>query len=160
MAEEVMRDPEAARAAGLWMTGEDVCMNCHKQKGTHVAVLGSPKFDVQEAMNVLRSRKYSRASVFDHDGILGGHPEAAKIPGVEASTGALGHGPSVALGMALAARLRGQNHRVFAVTGDGEINEGSVWEAAMTAGKHGLDIRRGLFLLPYFFRITVQFGIN
>jgi len=73
------------------------------------------------------------------DGILGGHPEAAKIPGVEASTGALGHGPSVALGMALAARMRKQSHRVFAVTGDGEINEGAVWEAAMTAGKHGLD---------------------
>ena len=73
------------------------------------------------------------------DGILGGHPEASKIPGVEASTGALGHGPSIALGMALAARLSGRRHRIFVVTGDGEINEGSVWEAAMAAGKHGLD---------------------
>jgi transketolase len=73
------------------------------------------------------------------DGILGGHPEAAKIPGIEASTGALGHGPSIGLGMALAAKMRGASHRVFVVTGDGEINEGSVWEAAMTAGKHGLD---------------------
>lgn len=74
-----------------------------------------------------------------YDGILGGHPEAAKIPGVEASTGALGHGPSIGLGMALAARMRGASHRVFVVTGDGEINEGSVWEAAMMAGKHGVD---------------------
>ena len=73
------------------------------------------------------------------DGILGGHPEAAKIPGVEASTGALGHGPSIGLGMALAARMRGDDTRVVVVTGDGEINEGSVWEAAMMAGKHGLD---------------------
>ena len=73
------------------------------------------------------------------DGILGGHPEAAKIPGVEASTGALGHGPSIGLGMALAARMQRADHRVFVVTGDGEINEGAVWEAAMMAGKHGLD---------------------
>ncbi len=73
------------------------------------------------------------------DGILGGHPDAGKVPGVEASTGALGHGPSIAVGMALGARLQGRDNRVFVVTGDGEINEGSVWEAAMSAGKHGLD---------------------
>ena len=73
------------------------------------------------------------------EGILGGHPEAAKVPGVEASTGALGHGPSIGLGMALAAKMRGAQHRVIVVTGDGEINEGSVWEAAMTASKHKLD---------------------
>ena len=73
------------------------------------------------------------------EGILGGHPDAGKVPGIEASTGALGHGPSIAVGMAVAAKLQGAAHRVFAVTGDGEINEGSVWEAAMTAGKYQLD---------------------
>lgn len=67
---------------------------------------------------------------------LGGHPEAAKIPGVEFSTGALGHGLSVGLGMALAARMQKRPSRVFVVMGDGEINEGSVWEAAMSAAKH------------------------
>jgi transketolase len=72
------------------------------------------------------------------DSILGGHPEAGKIPGVEASTGALGHGLSVGVGMALAARMQGRDSRVFVVTGDGEINEGSVWEAALCAGKHKL----------------------
>ena len=72
------------------------------------------------------------------DSILGGHPEHGKIPGVEASTGALGHGLSVGLGMALAARMQKRDTRVFVVTGDGEINEGSVWEAAMCAGKHRL----------------------
>jgi transketolase len=72
------------------------------------------------------------------DSFLGGHPEAGKIPGVEASTGALGHGFPIGLGMALAARIRGADTRVFVVMGDGEINEGSVWEAAMCAGKHGL----------------------
>jgi transketolase len=72
------------------------------------------------------------------DSFLGGHPEAGKVPGVEASTGALGHGLPIGLGMALAARIRKADTRVFVVMGDGEINEGSVWEAAMCAGKHGL----------------------
>lgn len=74
-----------------------------------------------------------------HDGLLGGHPEAGKIPGVEASTGALGHGLSIGIGMALAARLKKRDTRIFVAMGDGEINEGSVWEAAMSAGKHKLS---------------------
>jgi len=73
------------------------------------------------------------------DGILGGHPERGKVPGVEASTGSLGHGLSIGLGMALAARMDGRPWRVFVLLGDGECDEGSVWEAAMCAGKHGLD---------------------
>lgn len=73
------------------------------------------------------------------DSILGGHPEANKIPGVEASTGALGHGLSIGVGMALAARIQKRDSRVFIVMGDGEINEGSVWEAAMSAHKHKLS---------------------
>jgi transketolase len=73
------------------------------------------------------------------DSILGGHPEAGKVPGVEASTGALGHGLSIGVGMALAARIQKRDSRVIVVMGDGEINEGSVWEAAMCAGKHRLS---------------------
>jgi transketolase len=72
------------------------------------------------------------------DSILGGHPEAGKIPGVEASTGALGHGLSIGVGMALAARIEQRDSRVVVVMGDGEINEGSVWEAALCTGKHRL----------------------
>ena len=72
------------------------------------------------------------------DALLGGHPEFG-VPGVEASTGALGHGLSIGVGMALAARLQNRPSRVVVVMGDGEINEGSVWEAAMGAAKHGLD---------------------
>ena len=71
--------------------------------------------------------------------ILGGHPEAGKIPGVEASTGALGHGLPIGMGRALGIRMRGEEARVFVVTGDGEINEGSVWEAALSASKHRLS---------------------
>ena len=72
------------------------------------------------------------------DGILGGHPDP-KVPGIEVSTGSLGHGLPVAVGMALAAKRRAENHRVITVLGDGECNEGSVWEAAMSASKHRLD---------------------
>ncbi|NQV79641.1 MAG: transketolase [Alphaproteobacteria bacterium] len=73
------------------------------------------------------------------DGMLGGHPERAKVPGVEASTGALGHGLSIGLGQALGMRLQKRDSRVFVIMGDGEINEGSVWEAALCAGKHRLS---------------------
>lgn len=70
--------------------------------------------------------------------LLGGHPET-HIPGVEACTGALGHGLSIGVGMALAARLRGRPSRVFVVLGDGELNEGSIWEGLMSAAKHQLS---------------------
>lgn len=71
--------------------------------------------------------------------MLGGHPESGKIPGVEASTGSLGHGLPIGVGMALAARMDGRPYRVFVLIGDGESNEGSVWEAALCAGKHRLE---------------------
>lgn len=73
------------------------------------------------------------------EGILGGHPEYGKIPGVEASTGSLGHGLSIGIGFALNARYEKSDHRVFVVISDGESNEGSVWEAALCAGKHRLS---------------------
>jgi transketolase len=71
--------------------------------------------------------------------ILGGHPEYSKVPGVEVSTGALGHGLPIAVGMALAAKIKKEKHRVFVIVGDGEINEGSIWEAALSASKHKLS---------------------
>jgi transketolase len=70
---------------------------------------------------------------------LGGHPEYLKLPGVEASTGALGHGLSLGIGVALSARLDGRVYRTFVLLGDGECNEGAVWEAAMSASKHKLS---------------------
>ena len=72
-------------------------------------------------------------------GLLGGHPELDKSLGIEATTGALGHGLSLGVGIALAAKIKKQKHRVVVVVGDGEINEGSVWEAAMSAYKHRLS---------------------
>lgn len=74
-----------------------------------------------------------------YDGILGGHPEQGMVPGVEASTGSLGHGLSIGIGMALGARMHKRPSRVFVVVGDGELDEGAVWEAALAAAKHRLD---------------------
>ena len=71
--------------------------------------------------------------------ILGGHPEAHLIPGVEFSTGSLGHGLSLGVGMAFAGKLDKKDYRVFALLSDGECQEGSVWEAAMFASHHKLD---------------------
>jgi transketolase len=73
------------------------------------------------------------------EGILGGHPEQCKVPGVEASTGSLGHGVSIGIGFALNARYEKSGYHTFVIVGDGECNEGSVWEAAMCASKHKLS---------------------
>lgn len=69
---------------------------------------------------------------------LPGHPDMYKLPGVEANTGALGHGLPIASGMAIGARLRGKGQRVFTVMGDGELPEGSNWEGASIAAHHKL----------------------
>lgn len=77
---------------------------------------------------------------FRHTGsYLQGHPDMKHIPGVDMTSGSLGQGVSAAVGMALAAMLRGADYRVYTLLGDGEIQEGQVWEAAMLAGHRKLD---------------------
>ncbi|MCL4367011.1 transketolase [Patescibacteria group bacterium] len=71
--------------------------------------------------------------------ILGGHPDSNKIPGVEASTGSLGHGLPMAVGMALGLKILGNRSKVFCLVGDGECNEGSIWESILIAAHHQLD---------------------
>ena len=70
---------------------------------------------------------------------LQGHPDAKKLPGVDASTGSLGQGVSIANGMALGAKLLGKDTRVFVLCGDGELQEGQIWEAFMAANHYKLD---------------------
>jgi transketolase len=70
--------------------------------------------------------------------ILGQHPDSRKVPGVEASTGSLGHGLSIGVGMALAAKIDHKKYRVFVVISDAESQEGSIWEAALAIHKHNL----------------------
>ena len=71
--------------------------------------------------------------------MLNGHPDRNKVPGVEANTGPLGHGLPISVGMALAARMRNEKWRAFVLVGDGELQEGSNWEAAMCAQQYNLD---------------------
>lgn len=73
------------------------------------------------------------------DGMLQGHPDMKKIPGVDMSTGSLGQGLSAANGMALASKMDRMGYRVYCLVGDGEMEEGQIWEAAMTSAKYELD---------------------
>ena len=70
---------------------------------------------------------------------LQGHPDMKKLPGIEISTGSLGQGLSVANGMALNAKIFNENYRTYIILGDGEVQEGQIWEAAMTAAHYKLD---------------------
>lgn len=103
--------------------------------------------------------------ITDHDidmfckkgGILGEHPDRTKVPGAEASTGSLGHGLSFAVGINLGLRMQGKDNRVFVLLGDGECQEGTVWEAANVARNRNLGNlcaivdwnQSGMQLLPF-----------
>lgn len=93
--------------------------------------------------SVLAQRGYfpvEDLKTFRHVGsYLQGHPCMQHTPGVDMSSGSLGQGISVAVGMALSAKLSGEDYRVYTLLGDGEIQEGQVWEASMFAGSHHLD---------------------
>jgi transketolase len=92
---------------------------------------------------ILADKKFIKRTDLDatsrFDSILGGHPESLKVPGIEVSTGALGHGFPIGVGMAIAAKLKKKKHNIYVVIGDGESNEGSIWEAALSASKHKLN---------------------
>jgi transketolase len=105
----------------IWSTG-------HKAPGLYVG-LGIADFCALDDIVTLRKL----GSPFQ------GHPHWLKLPGVEISSGSLGQGLSVSVGMALAARLDGKRHKIFCLMGDGEQQEGEVWEAAMEAGHFHLD---------------------
>jgi transketolase len=84
-----------------------------------------------DAAELQRLRKF--------DSMLQGHPCATKTPGIEVSTGSLGHGLAIANGMALAGKIDNKTYRVYALLGDGECDEGEIWEAAMAAKHYKLD---------------------
>ncbi|GHO85180.1 thiamine pyrophosphate-dependent enzyme [Dictyobacter formicarum] len=73
------------------------------------------------------------------DGILGAHPDRHQVPGIEVSTGSLGHGLPMAIGVTLALQAKHSDRRVFTLVGDAECNEGSIWEAVMVAGQKRLN---------------------
>jgi transketolase len=79
------------------------------------------------------------ATLRKYHSILQGHPDMNKTPGIDMTSGSLGNGLSAGLGMALAAKWKNRDYRVYVMLGDGELNEGIVWEAAMAASHHKLD---------------------
>src|SRR5690606_37846911 len=73
------------------------------------------------------------------DSRIQGHPEVRKLPGIEASTGSLGQGLSIGAGIAAGAKIQGKDYRTYVLMGDGELNEGQVWEAALYCGNRNTD---------------------
>jgi transketolase len=100
----------------------------HCCPGLYSAMARSGYFPVEELMTL---RKYGSR--------LQGHPHSSSLPGLEASTGSLGQGLSIAIGCALAIKLNKKNSRVYCLMGDGEQQEGQIWEAAMSASHYKLD---------------------
>lgn len=102
----------------------------------------SKAHDCKALFAVLAERGFfpkERLKEYEQDGGLPGHATRTALPGVEISAGSLGHGLSIASGMALAAKLDDKKHRVFVMLSDGECDEGSTWEAALFSGHHKLD---------------------
>ncbi len=105
-----------------------VLSNGHVVPVLYAAMAYSGYFPVEELMTL---REFGSR--------LQGHPSRTNLPGIEISTGSLGQGLGVAVGMALAARQKNQDHRIYCSIGDGESQEGSIWEAALSAGHYKLD---------------------
>lgn len=100
----------------------------HTAPGLYAALAHRGFFPVEDLITLRKVGSY-----------LQGHPDMKRTPGVDMSTGSLGQGVSAAVGMAMAAKMDGKSHRVYTLLGDGEIQEGQVWEAMMFAGHHKLD---------------------
>lgn len=92
---------------------------------------------------VLLEKKFIDQKTFDSYGkfesTLGGHPDRTKVVGVQASTGSLGHGMPMAVGVALGMKISNKNKKVYTIIGDGECNEGTIWESALLASNHKLN---------------------
>lgn len=100
----------------------------HTAPGLYSALAHKGYFPVEDLLTLRHTGSY-----------LQGHPDMKHIPGVDMSSGSLGQGLSTAVGMALAAKLKSQDYRTYCLCGDGEIQEGQIWEAAMFAGARNLD---------------------
>ena len=100
----------------------------HTAPGLYAALANRGYFPVEDLLTLRHTGSY-----------LQGHPDMKHIPGVDMSSGSLGQGLSAAAGMALAGKMQKKNYRVYALCGDGEIEEGQIWEAAMFAGFRKLD---------------------
>ena len=123
--EEMNVDPENPK-----MEDRDrfVLSKGHTAPGLYAVLANRGYFPVEDLKTLRKIGSY-----------LQGHPDMKHIPGVDMSSGSLGQGISAAVGMALSAKMREKDYRVYTLLGDGEIQEGQVWEAAMFAGHRKLD---------------------
>lgn len=123
--EEMNIDPQNPKMAGR---DRFVLSKGHASPGLYSVLANRGFFPVDDLKTFRKTDSY-----------LQGHPDMLTVPGVEASTGSLGQGISVANGMALSAKLSGEDYRVYSIIGDGECEEGQVWEAAMFAAHYKLN---------------------
>ena len=123
--EEMNIDPKAPKKEGR---DRFVLSKGHTAPGYYAALAHRGFFPVEDLKTLRKVGSY-----------LQGHPDRKHIPGVDMSSGSLGQGVSAAVGMALSAKMSGEDYRTYTLLGDGEIQEGQVWEAAMFAGARKLD---------------------
>ena len=123
--EEMKIDPKEPKKADR---DRFVLSKGHTAPGLYSALANRGYFPVEDLKTLRHTGSY-----------LQGHPDMKHIPGVDMSSGSLGQGISAAVGMALAAKLSNEDYRVYTLLGDGEIQEGQVWEASMLAGSRKLD---------------------
>ena len=123
--EEMNIDPKEPKKADR---DRFVLSKGHTAPGLYSALAHRGYFPVEDLKTLRHTGSY-----------LQGHPDMKHIPGVDMSSGSLGQGISAAVGMALAAKLSNEDYRVYTLLGDGEIQEGQVWEASMLAGSRKLD---------------------
>ena len=122
---EMRHDPKNPR----WKDRDRLVLSKgHAAPALYAALALAGYFDIAELKNLRKIGHF-----------LQGHPCMKKVPGVDMSTGSLGQGLSVAVGMAIAGKLDEKDYRVFAILGDGEVQEGQIWEAANSASKYKLD---------------------
>lgn len=132
------------RSLGILIATGSCCRRDHCAPALY-SVLAQRGYIPEEELKTLRKP----------DSRLQGHPNMNDTPGVDMSTGSLGQGISAACGMALSAKLSGEGFRVYAVLGDGEIEEGQVWEAAMFAAGRAFEIVRNSIGYPH---LNVKIG--
>ena len=123
--EEMNEDPENPKKADR---DRFVLSKGHTAPGYYSALANRGFFPVEDLKTLRKTGSY-----------LQGHPDMKHIPGVDMSSGSLGQGISAAVGMAISAKLSGDSYRVYTLLGDGEIQEGQVWEASMLAAHRNLD---------------------
>ena len=123
--EEINVDPQEPKKADR---DRFVLSKGHTAPGYYSALAHRGFFPVEDLITLRKVGSY-----------LQGHPDMKNIPGVDMSSGSLGQGISTAVGMAISAKLSNEDYRVYTLLGDGEIQEGQVWEAAMLAGHRNLD---------------------